>query len=321
MMTLIPKTNIDFISKRYLLFAVSGFFILLGILSIVFKGVNLGLDFTGGTMVQAKFEQPVSISELRDALKAAGIDASIQSYVGRNAYAVSVKGRQENVGEHGAKIKDALASAFSGKGFTVERMEYVGPAVGRDLAKKALWALVLSFFGIIIYVAFRFSNPIWGTMGVVALLHDVFIALGFLSLTGREVDLVIVAALLTIAGYSINDTIVIFDRMRENMRLNVRMPLKELINKSINETLSRTFITNFTVLAAVLVLYFFGGDVINNFAFVMLVGSISGTYSTIAIATPLVYEWEVGRRERSQAAAQVPLKSKKARRDAQNTPV
>ncbi|MCX5783081.1 MAG: protein translocase subunit SecF [Elusimicrobia bacterium] len=292
MMVLIPKTNIDFIGKRFVLFAISGFFIALGIVAIAVKGINFGLDFTGGTLVQVQYDSPVVIGDVRGALQKAGITAGIQSFTGRNSFAIRVKGRQENVNEVGNKITGALKAAMPDKSFKEERREYVGPTVGRDLARRAVMALVFSMFGIIVYVAFRFSNPIWGTMGVLALFHDVFITLGFMTLTGREIDLVIVAALLTIAGYSINDTIVIFDRMRENMRLHVKMPLGELVNKSINETLSRTLITNFTVLSAVAVLYFAGGDVINDFAFAMLVGSIFGTYSTIAIATPLVYQWE-----------------------------
>jgi preprotein translocase subunit SecF len=147
-------------------------------------------------------------------------------------------------------------------------------------------------FGIIVYVAFRFSNPIWGTAGVIGLLHDVFVALTAMSLTNREIDLVIVAAFLTIAGYSINDTIVIFDRMRENMRTFPKMPMGELINLSVNETLSRTIITTSTVFITVLVLFLFGGSAINNFAFCMLVGTVTGVYSTVALCTPMVYQWE-----------------------------
>jgi len=212
--------------------------------------------------------------------------------VGRNSFSIKIKGRQENVNETAGKIHEAIKTSFPDNQFTEERREYVGPAVGRDLSRKALWALFLSMIGIIVYVAFRFQNPVWGAMGVLAIFHDVFITIGFMSITNREIDLVIVAALLTIAGYSINDTIVIFDRMRENIKIHPKMPLGELINKSVNETLSRTFITNFTVLTAVMCLYLFGGEVINNFAFAMLVGSITGTYSTIAIASPLVYQWE-----------------------------
>lgn len=288
MMQLISKTNIDFINKRFALFAISGLFVLMTVISLFTKGLNFGLDFRGGTLVQVKFEKPLEIKDVRQALEANKLDADIQSYTGRNAFAVRIKGKQENVNEIGDKIKDALTASF-GNTFTVEKLDYVGPTVGRDLTKKALWALILSLFGIILYLAFRFNNPLWGLMGVLALFHDVFVTTGFLSITAREVDLVTVAALLTIAGFSINDTIVIFDRMRENIKLYPRMAFKELINKSINETLSRTVITSLTVLSAVVILYF-GGYVINDFAFTMIVGIIAGTYSTVAIATPLLYQ-------------------------------
>ncbi len=292
MINLIKKTNIDFISKRYIFFAVSSLALAAGIVSVAVKGTNMGLDFTGGTMLQVKFVNPITIAEVRQAVKAADIETTIQTFTGRNAFALKVKGKQENVNEIADKILQGLKTNIPGNTFIEERRDYVGPVVGRDLSKKALFAIILSLFGIIIYVAFRFSNPIWGAAGVIALLHDVFVTFGAMSITNREVDLVVVAALLTIAGYSINDTIVIFDRMRENLNKFPKMRLGELVNVSINETLSRTLITNFTVLGVVAILFFFGGDVINNFAFAMLVGSISGTYSTIAIATPLVYQWE-----------------------------
>jgi preprotein translocase subunit SecF len=291
MMVLIKKTNIDFIKKRHIFFAISGLMILAGAISMAVKGVNLGLDFTGGTLLQLRFANPVTTGDVRAALTKAGIETSIQS-LDRNAYQIKVKGSQEKVNEVSDKILGAFTSNLQGNAYTEEKRDYVGPVVGRDLAKKAIFAFILSFFGIIVYVAFRFATPIWGAAGVLALLHDVFIAAGALSITNREIDLVIVAALLTIAGYSINDTIVIFDRMRENMRMFPKMPLGQLANTSINETLSRTLITNFTVLAVVIIMFIFGGEVINNFAFTMLVGSICGTYSTIAIATPLVYQWE-----------------------------
>ncbi|HBW22594.1 MAG TPA: protein translocase subunit SecF [Elusimicrobia bacterium] len=292
MMNLVRKTNIDFIAKRYVFFAVSGLAIAAGIVSVGFKGANLGLDFTGGTLLQVKFETPVTIAEVRKTVKDAGIEAGIQTFTGRNAFGIKVKGRQENVNEIADKVLRGLKAGMPGNAFIEERRDYVGPVVGRDLSKKALFAIILSLFGIIIYVAFRFSNPVWGAAGVLALLHDVFVTFGAMSITNREVDLVVVAALLTIAGYSINDTIVIFDRMRENIKKFPKMRLGELVNVSLNETLSRTLITNATVLGVVAILFFFGGDVINNFAFAMLVGSICGTYSTIAIATPLVYQWE-----------------------------
>ncbi|OGR62927.1 MAG: protein-export membrane protein SecF [Elusimicrobia bacterium GWB2_63_22] len=291
MMVLIGKTSIDFIGKRYMFFAVSALLIAAGAASMAVKGLNLGLDFTGGTLLQVRFEQKVTTAQVREAMTKAGLETSIQSFTDRNAYQIKIKGTQEKVNEMSEKIMAGFAASFPGNAFTEEKRDYVGPVVGRDLAKKALFAFILSLFGIIVYVAFRFANPVWGAAGVLALLHDVFIAAGALSITNREIDLVIVAALLTIAGYSINDTIVIFDRMRENLRVFPKMPLGQLVNTSVNETLSRTLLTNLTVLAVVSILFVFGGEVINNFAFCMLVGSICGTYSTIAIATPLVYQW------------------------------
>jgi preprotein translocase subunit SecF len=292
MMVLIGKTNIDFISKRFVFFAVSAVLIAVGVISLAVKGLNLGLDFTGGTLLQVQFEAPVTTAQVRASMSKAGLETAIQSFTGRNAYQLRVKGSQDNVNEVADKMLAGFAASFPGNKFTEEKRDYVGPVVGRDLAKKALFAVVLSLFGIIVYVAFRFSNPVWGAAGVVSLMHDVFIAMAALSVTNREIDLVVVAALLTIAGYSINDTIVIFDRMRENMRMFPKMNIGKLVNTSVNETLSRTLLTNLTVLTVVAVLFFIGGEVINNFAFTMLIGSICGTYSTIAIATPLVYQWE-----------------------------
>ncbi|MHB0996070.1 MAG: protein translocase subunit SecF [Elusimicrobiales bacterium] len=298
MMVLIGKTKIDFIGKRFAFFAVSGLLIAAGAASMAVKGLNLGLDFTGGTLLQVRFENKVTTAEVREAMKKAGIETTIQSFTDRNAYQIKVKGSQDRVNEYADKIMAGFTASFPGNKYTEEKRDYVGPVVGRDLAKKALFAFILSLFGIIVYVAFRFANPVWGAAGVIALMHDVFIAAGALSITNREIDLVIVAALLTIAGYSINDTIVIFDRMRENLRMFPKMQLGQLVNTSVNETLSRTLLTNLTVLSVVLILFVFGGEVINNFAFTMLIGSICGTYSTIAIATPLVYQWEnKGRRK------------------------
>ncbi|PIU20377.1 MAG: protein translocase subunit SecF [Elusimicrobia bacterium CG08_land_8_20_14_0_20_59_10] len=296
MMILIKKTNIDFMAKRHIFFAVSALLIGAGVISMAVKGLNLGLDFTGGTLLQLRFEKTVSTAEVRKAMSDAGLETVIQSLPGRNSYQLKVKGAQEKVNEIADKIMAGFVANLPGNSFSEERRDYVGPVVGRDLAKKALFAMILSFFGIIVYVAFRFSNPTWGAAGVLAIFHDVLITAGALSITNREIDLVIVAALLTIAGFSINDTIVIFDRMRENMRNFPKMPLGQLANCSVNETLSRTLITNCTVLGVVLILFIFGGEVINNFAFAMLIGSMAGTYSTIAIATPLVYQWEGGRR-------------------------
>jgi len=291
MIKILSKTNINFIKLRHIFFAISGVIVLTGSTSLLVKGINLGLDFTGGTLMQVRFDKPVEIGALRASLEKAGVEAGIQSFAAGDSYAIKVKGTQENVNEKADQITAALKT-LPGVSFTEEKRDYVGPVVGRDLAKKALFAIVLSMFGIIIYVAFRFSNPVWGAAGVIGLLHDVFVALTAMSLTNREIDLVIVAAFLTIAGYSINDTIVIFDRMRENIKNFPKMPLGELINLSVNECLSRTIITTMTVFITVLVLYLFGGIAINNFAFAMLIGTVTGVYSTIALCTPMVYQWE-----------------------------
>jgi len=289
MIRILHKTNINFVNLRHVFFSITGLVLLAGVISLSIKGINLGLDFTGGTLVQVKFDKPVKIGAVRAALDAGKVEAAIQS--SGDAFAIKVKGTQENVNETANNILTAL-KGVQGASFTEEKRDFVGPVVGRDLAKKALFAIVLSMFGIIIYIAFRFSNPVWGAAGVIGLLHDVFVALTAMSLTNREVDLVIVAAFLTIAGYSINDTIVIFDRMRENMKNFPKMPMAELINMSVNECLSRTIITTMTVFITVLVLFLFGGTAINNFAFCMLVGTLTGVYSTVALCTPMVYQWE-----------------------------
>ncbi|MBI4056902.1 MAG: protein translocase subunit SecF [Elusimicrobia bacterium] len=297
MFVLLGKTQIDFVKRRYLFFAISGFFFALGAFSIAKKGLNPGMDFTGGTLLQVGFSKPVSIGTIREALSSSGIQkAEIQSFPEKNSFVIRIKGGQENVDTEAQKILKGLSQKMPDNLPKEERREYVGPTVGKHLGRQALLAMALSLLGIIVYVAFRFSNPLWGISGVVALLHDIFMTLTALSLTGREIDLVIIASLLSIAGYSINDTIVIFDRMRENMKLKAKLPLYDLINTSLNETLSRTLITNLTVFMAVLSLLFLGGENIHDFAFAMFWGSVSGTYSTIAIATPLVYEWETRRR-------------------------
>ena len=291
MMHLLPKTHIDFLKYRKVYFSLFGILLVGGVICFFTKGFNMGIDFTGGTMVQVKFAAPVEMTQLREALSHTGANSEIQSY-GDNAFSISEKSTEQEVGVVQNRIESALSAV--GVPYTVEQTNSVGPAVGESMTERALWAILLSLVFIIIYVAFRFSNILWGVSGVVALFHDLFLMAVAFSLTGREIDLVVVAAFLTVAGFSINDTIVIFDRMRENIRLHPKMSFGELINLSINETLSRTVITTLTVIFALLVLYFLGGEVINSFAFAMLIGCISGVYSTIALTTPLVYTWSHG---------------------------
>ncbi len=291
MLKLLPKTNIDFLKFRKAYYIFFALIVLGGVICFFTKGFNMGIDFTGGTMVQVKFDAPVEMSDIRAALSETGATSELQSF-GDHSYAISEKSTSDEVGVVQARIEKALDTL--NVPYTVLMTNSVGPSVGENMTERALWSILLSLVFIIIYVAFRFSNILWGVSGVIALFHDLFVMLFAFSLTQREIDLVVVAAFLTVAGFSINDTIVIFDRMRENIRLHPKMKFGELINLSINETLSRTIITTLTVIFAVVVLYVFGGEVINSFAFAMLVGCISGVYSTITLTTPLVYTWSHG---------------------------
>jgi len=291
MFRLLPKTNIDFLKYRKVYYTLFALLIVGGIICFATKGFNMGIDFTGGTMVQVKFDKPVEMAQVRNALSATGANSELQSF-GDNSFAISEKSTSEEVGVVQQRIEKALSTV--GVPYTVLQTNSVGPAVGSDMTERALWSILLSFVFIVIYVAFRFNNILWGLSGIVALFHDLFLMAVAFSFTQREIDLVVVAAFLTVAGFSINDTIVIFDRMRENVRLHPKISFRELINLSINETLSRTIITTLTVLFALFVLYFFGGEVINSFAFAMLIGCISGVYSTIALTTPLVFTWSHG---------------------------
>lgn len=291
MLKLLPKTNIDFLKFRKAYYIFFALIVLGGVICFFTKGFNMGIDFTGGTMVQVKFDAPVEMSDIRAALSETGATSELQSF-GDHSYAISEKSTSDEVGVVQARIEKALDTL--NVPYTVLMTNSVGPSVGENMTERALWSILLSLVFIIIYVAFRFSNILWGVSGVIALFHDLFVMLFAFSLTQREIDLVVVAAFLTVAGFSINDTIVIFDRMRENIRLHPKMKFGELINLSINETLSRTIITTLTVIFAVVVLYVFGGEVINSFAFAMLVGCISGVYSTITLTTPLVYTWNHG---------------------------
>ena len=291
MMKLLPTTHIDFLKYRKVYYTLFALLLVVGIICFFTRGFNMGIDFTGGTMVQVKFEQPVDMGQVRAALTATGANSELQSF-GDNSFAISEKSTSEEVGVVQQRIENALNTLSVP--YTVLQTNSVGPAVGANMTERALWSILLSMVFIIIYVAFRFNNILWGLSGVVALFHDLFLMAVAFSVTQREIDLVVVAAFLTVAGFSINDTIVIFDRMRENVRLHPKISFGELINLSINETLSRTIITTLTVLFALLVLYFFGGEVINSFTFAMLIGCVSGVYSTIALTTPLVYTWSHG---------------------------
>jgi len=284
MLSLIKQTQIDFVGKGKVFLILSLIVISIGMGSYFAKGKNAyGIDFVGGQIQEYKFSEPVNIDHIRKVIKESKIsDISIQQF-NDNPYVILIKMPFEQ--------KDLLSyfkEKFPQQKVDLLRIEKVGPVAGKYLKTKAIKALLWSMVGILLYVAFRFKDFNFALAGVIALFHDVFVALGFSVLTQRSIDLLTVTALLTIAGYSINDTIVIYDRVRENMRIFRKYSLTQLINLSVNQTLSRTLLTTLVTLLVVIALLIWGGEVLNNFAFVLLVGFISGVYSTIFIASPLV---------------------------------
>ena len=309
---IIKDTNIDFIRLRKLAYGLSILVILAGVVSITLRGgVNLGTEFVGGTSVSLKFENPIDVGEIRQALIANDLrNAEIQSFLTGNEVNIRVK-RGEGVDERVAgRITDALSKEFPNNKLTVGSSLLIGPSMGSFLFNRSIAAMLLSFAGIIIYVAFRFRNVRYGVTGVLAITHDVFIALAFLSFFDKEVTVTIVAALLAVAGYSINDTIVVYDRIRETSK-GFRGPMGDLINRSFNDTLSRTIITSLTLLFVILALFFYGGEVLHDFAFTLLVGVIAGTYSTIFISSSIFYDWQSwSARRESRAKSSRPGRAK-----------
>jgi len=285
--------EIEFINKRYVFMAVSAICVLLSFCLFIFKGLNLGLDFTGGALVQVKVDKDMTIVKFRKLLSEGGLKGfSLQEIVttekDKREYIIRVKTDAEQKEEISSKVRKMLAD--SGIEHEVLRVEYVGPAIGKLLRKKALSAITFSLLGIIAYVGIRFKSSIWGIAGVVALFHDIVLTVGFLSFLGKEITLTVIAALLTLGGYSVNDTIVIFDRIMENLYLSRKDPLDRIMNKSINQMLKRTLLTSGTTFVTVLCLFILGNEVIKDFALTLVFGVIVGTYSSIYIASSLVLE-------------------------------
>lgn len=303
-MQFFKKTNFDFIGKRWVFFAISGVLILAGIVSLIAKGgPRLGVDFTGGTLMQVEFTQKPTAQELRAVLEEGGFkNAEIQEFIGSNSVVVRVQKSDIPMVEVSNKVEEQLKNKWGDEHVQIKRVEMVGPRVGETLSEQALWAIILSWLGIIIYVAFRFKSGVYGVAGVIALVHDVTVTVGIFSLLNKEITLNIIAALLTLIGYSINDTIVIYDRIRENTRLLRDKSQKEMLNISLNDTMSRTIITSLTVFLVLVALFFWGGEVIHDFALALLIGVITGSYSTIGIATQLVYEWQERKRKKLKLA-------------------
>ncbi len=289
MMKIFTKTNINFINKRNFCIAVS-LIIIIASLTYFFKNQDkvYGIDFAGGQVQEYRFEKPVDTAVLRQHFAGAGMGDAVIQQIPEKPETVIIRTSQDKEAQTIAIFK----SQMSDNPYTVLRIEKVGPVVGKELRKKAILAVIFAMGGILIYVGFRFHHFDFASTGVIALLHDVIITLGVVTWMGGQVDLLTITALLTIAGYSINDTIVIYDRVRENTNLMRRSTLKEIINTSINQTLSRTILTTLTTLIVVVCLFLKGGELLHTFSLCLLVGFVAGTYSTIFIAAPLVLAWE-----------------------------
>jgi preprotein translocase subunit SecF len=294
-MELIPHdTRFDFIGKKKITLWISTLAILISFGSILYHGgLRYGVDFSGGLVAEIKFSKPIDISELRNATDAIGLrDAVVQKFGGENEFLIRIEKTSSDLEAMSKSIQTSLQEQFKGKPLEIRRVEVVGPKVGKDLKTKAMWAVGLAFVAILIYVAFRFHEFSYGLGGIVALFHDVVVTFGAVSIFNIEFSLNVLAVILTIIGFSINDTIVIFDRVRENIKKMRKEDLVTIFNVSINETLGRTILTTGTVMMVVLILFFFAGEVIHDFTIALIVGLITGTYSTVYIASPVVLFWE-----------------------------
>jgi len=349
-----PDININFIGRRWIFITISLLLIIVGTIAIYFRGgLNPGIDFAGGTLVEIRFVKNVEVRQVRDALRQVGLGKSEIQHVGSEKD-ILVKTELSEKGKISERITTALAKKFEKKNFEILRVEMVGPAAGEDLRYKAQSALLYSIIGMIIYISYRFQNkiafPIMGIAilawllstfswmnltvlsilaliaslaiciffdlrqafaAIVALIHDVTITLGFLAITNKEFSLPVLAAILTLIGYSINDTIVVFDRIRENLSKKREEDFTVLTNSAINQTLSRTILTSGLTLLAVISLFIFGGPVIHDFSFTLLVGIIVGTYSSDFIASPILVIWE--RLEVSRSAKRKQIHTLKAK--------
>lgn len=297
-----PGTQIPFTRYRRIAIVFSTVVNLLVLVLMFTKGPNLGVDFAGGTMVHVKFQNKVSIPEIRQALIRSGLEEStIQDFGqdGSNEFLIRLEKTSVQLGELGEEVRKSFSGQFGADRFEVRRIESVGPKVGKDLRQRGTLSVIFATIMMGVYLWVRFGYSFGSRFGmqlglgaVIALIHDVLVTSGALMLANYEFDLTIVAALLTIVGFSVNDTVVVCDRIRENMRKIRRTSLESIINTSINETLSRTILTTGTALLVLIALFILGGGVIRPFAFALLIGFVSGVYSTVFIAAPVILMWE-----------------------------
>lgn len=294
-MELISKTRIDFIGKRKVAFVISGIIAFVGIIGIVQiarNAANMGIDFSGGTAVQLNFSQPVPMEKARIVLAQNNLkEANLQEIKEGNKLLIKVGKTTLATGNVAETITEVFKKEFPGNIFVVESSTEIGPSIGDKLKKDTLIAVAISMLGIIIYIAWRFDFK-FGIGATVATLHDVLAMFAVFYVMNKEINLLFVTAVLTIAGYSLTDTVVVFDRIRENLHKNLNEPITNVFNRSINEVMSRTVITSLTTFLAAISLFLFGGEVIHDFAFALVVGIVVATYSSIFIASPIVVGME-----------------------------
>ena len=310
-MELFRGANVDWLGKKWYFLGFSLIFSVLGVLSMLFwHHIPMGVDFKGGTLVYAKFGSTPNEDHLRQAINRAGIrDARIQRISGAlgqvaNEEVIALPESTATDANHDqgrAAVLAALQANYHDSGFAVQQVEIVGPTAGKQLQKQAWLATAYSLLGMLIYLWFRFEL-IYGVAAVVAVFHDTLITVGAFSLTNQEITLTVIAAILTLIGYSMNDTIVVFDRIRENLAMNRRESLSDVVNRSINQTLSRTVLTSGLTFLTVLSLYLFGGEVLHGFSFALVVGILIGTYSSIAVAAPMLVAYQDWRAKRGKLA-------------------
>ena len=287
------ETHFDFMGRIKAAVTFSVILILIGLGSVVVSGgLKFGIDFAGGTLIQLQFKSSPDIEVIRDGLKTIGLgESTIQEFGSKKDILIRVQRSEEKLEAVGSMVRKSLMGKFNIDEITVERVEMVGPKVGRDLREKALLSILYAIIGIVIYISWRFELQ-YAIAAIIALVHDVLVTMGAFSIFDKEFTLVIVAAFLTIIGYSLNDTIVVFDRIRENLRRKGKSSISDMINTSINQTLSRTLLTSGTTLMVVIALFFFGGEIIHDFSFALLVGVFIGTYSSIFIASVFLVYWD-----------------------------
>ncbi len=295
-----PNINLDFVGKKNIAVMFSAALIVIGLLSLLIKGgPNYGIDFAGGTLVQVKFTQTTKALEIKDALQGLDLGSLVVQQFGEDADEFLIRAQNTSAELEGLSqtISTALESKYGTGAVEVRRAEMVGPQVGKDLREKGLMAILYAMVGILAYVTWRFEFR-FAVGAILALVHDVLITLGAFSLFNMEIDLPVIAAFLAIIGYSLNDTIIVYDRIRENMAKHGKDGLVKIINRSINETLSRTILTSGTTMLVVAALFLFGGGVIHTFAFALLVGILIGTYSSVFVASPLLIFWDERKKDK-----------------------